>query len=743
MKRIWIVARREVASFFDHPTAYILVVAFLGLGLFLTFRNIYAAGLASLRPFFDLLPWLFAIFVPAITMRSLAEERRSGTLEWLLSQPLTEADMVAGKFIGNWIFVVVALAGTIPTALGILMVSDADGGIMVAQYAGGILLAAQGVAIGLWASSLTRNQITAFILASTVSFLLVLIGTPVVLIGLPPVLASAVSRLSVIGHFQNVARGVIDLRDVLYFFSTTGLFLTMAIALVNRQRLSSGRGAYKRLRTGTAALIGIVIVLNLLGGNIRGRIDLTREGLYTLSDGTRETLGNLDDLVTIKLFVSDELPPELQPALRDVQDLVTDLRRASGQQLVVENLNPDDDSEVAAEARSLGIIQNEFNVLRADEFEVRRGWFGLAVLYLDEREIIPFIDRTDDLEFRLVSAVANMTTEERTTVAFVSGFGAEGIGTFPWLQQGLADRYDITAVDLTSDSVTELSVESSQIVVLVGPKEPLAELAVENLGSFIDAGGSALLLLDKNTVSPQSPMTEPIATGLEEFLEDRGVQLDDGMALDHQSNSPVQMGRQGLFNVVRPYPLWPIALKGDVHSTTRDLNNVSMGWATAITVTDSSVQRLWVTSEAGGVQPPPVIIIPDALEPPNPENFQTVTLAVAIDPAEDEDPESRGGGRMIVVGDVDYLKEEFVRSNPQNLIFTANAIDWLAQDEALIDIRSKNRTPPAIVFTSDLQAAALQWGNLVGVPVLFVMVGVARVMGRRRRTESRWTEVDA
>ena len=92
---------------------------------------------------------------------------------------------------------------------------------------------------------------------------------------------------------------------------------------------------------------------------------------------------------------------------------------------------------------------------------------------------------------------------------------------------------------------------------------------------------------------------------------------------------------------------------------------------------------------------------------------------------------------------VDYLKEEFVRSNPQNLIFTANAIDWLAQDEALIDIRSKNRTPPAIVFTSDLQAAALQWGNLVGVPVLFVMVGVARVMGRRRRTESRWTEVDA
>ena len=100
-----------------------------------------------------------------------------------------------------------------------------------------------------------------------------------------------------------------------------------------------------------------------------------------------------------------------------------------------------------------------------------------------------------------------------------------------------------------------------------------------------------------------------------------------------------------------------------------------------------------------------------------------------------------GVGRMIVVGDVDYLKEDFVRSNPQNLVFTANAIDWLAQDEALIDIRSKNRTPPAIVLTSDFQAALLKWGNLLGVPLLFVVGGVVRVTGRRRRAESRWQEL--
>ena len=93
---------------------------------------------------------------------------------------------------------------------------------------------------------------------------------------------------------------------------------------------------------------------------------------------------------------------------------------------------------------------------------------------------------------------------------------------------------------------------------------------------------------------------------------------------------------------------------------------------------------------------------------------------------------------MIVVGDVDYLQEQFVRSNPQNLVFTLNAIDWLAQDEALISIRSKLRTPPVMAFTSEFQSALLKWGNLVGVPLFFVALGVVRVTGRRRRTEARW-----
>ena len=155
-----------------------------------------------------------------------------------MAQPLSEAEVIAGKFLGNWIFVLIALAGTVPTAIGMLMASEADPGIVFAQYVGAALLAGQLVALGIWASSMTRNQITAFIVAAALSFVLFLIGVPVVQIGLPPVLAGALARLSVVSHFENVARGVVDLRDVLYFVSTTALFLVLAVGAVSRERLS-------------------------------------------------------------------------------------------------------------------------------------------------------------------------------------------------------------------------------------------------------------------------------------------------------------------------------------------------------------------------------------------------------------------------------------------------------------------------------------------------------------------------
>ena len=743
------IAFRELRGFFDQATAYILIVAFLSLGLFLEFRSLYAANIATLRPFFDLLPWLFAILIPAATMRSLAEERRSGTLDWLLAHPFSEIEAVLGKFLGNWIFALIALAGTVPMSIGVLLASEADPGIVTTQYVGATLLAAQFVAIGLWASSMTRNQITSFILAIAVSLALVLIGLPVFQIGLPPILGGAAARLSVIGHFENVARGVIDLRDVLYFLSTAALFLALSIALVSRERLSHSRGDYRRLRMGTTAIMALVVVVNLLGGYIRGRLDLTRGNLYTLAEGTRQILGELDDIVTFKLFVSDELPPEVQLTLRDVEDLLADFRRAGGGRLVLERIDPEDSDDARSEATGMGIPALDFNVLRDDEFEVRRGYFGLAMLYADKREIIPIIDRTDDLELRLASAVISMTDDARLRLRFASGFGARQAFELPALQQELSERYSIGSVALDGDSVPRLDPDSIDVLVVAAPTERMSRLAVDRIGEYVDGGGAALLLVEGTQVDPQSPMSTSVTSGLETFLEERGVSWDGGIVYDLASAERVQMGRQGIFAVVRSYPLWPILFRGADHPVTRDLNNLSVGWASALVLNDTvRAVPLWTTTGAGGVQAPGSPIAPDMQTYADEADLGVEVVAAAVDfsiPAEGSDGKNglEGGGRMVVVADVDFLDAQFVRSSRQNLLFAANSVDWLAQDEALISIRSKDRTPPPLVLESDFAKNALKWGNLAGIPLFFCLAGALRVTGRRARAQRRWSEMDA
>jgi ABC-type transport system involved in multi-copper enzyme maturation permease subunit/ABC-type uncharacterized transport system involved in gliding motility auxiliary subunit len=739
MRRIWTVARHEVRGYFDQPTAYVLVVAFLGISLFLGFRNMYASNLASMRPLFDLLPILFAVFVPAATMRTLAEERRGGTLEWLMAQPLSEAEVIAGKFLGNWIFVLIALAGTVPTAIGMLMASEADPGIVTAQYVGAALLAGQLVAIGIWASSMTRNQITAFIIAAGLSFVLFLIGVPVVQIGLPPALSGALARLSVVSHFENVARGVVDLRDVLYFVSTTALFLVLAVGAVSRERLSHIRPEFKRLRLGSAVFIGLVLMANLLGSYIRGRLDLTAENLYTLSEGTKDLLGEIDDVVQIKLYASAELPPEIQIQLRDVRDLLADMRAASGGGVVVSELNPDDDEDAASEASAFGIFPIEFNVLRDDEFQIRRGYYGLAMTYADDEEVMPLITRTDDLEFRLASAIYRMTTEARPKVNFVEGFDTKGLDDIPGLRESLGDRYEISSVAIAGESGSMISGDSTAVLIVAGATTTLDSLAVQRIEEYVDQGGAALLLMESILLNPQTPNPLPVRSGLESMLSDRGVELSGSVVADLQSSENVSMGRQGLFNVIAPYPLWPIAIPASDHATTSGINAVTFAWAAQLEITDTTqVTPLWQTTPSGITRAPMESIAPDQEWAATPDQLGVRTLAVALTPDEGE-----AGGRIIIVGDATFTEFQFLQGNPSNLIFLANTIDWLAQDESLIRIRSQDRTPPTFVFTSDYGKRMLKWVNLVGVPLLFVLIGVYRVTGRKRRAESRWKEVVA
>lgn len=228
------VFRREIRSYFNSPVAYVVMIVFLSIVGWFFASNLFLQNLATMRVVFDLVPLVFLFFVPAITMRLLAEEKKSGTLELLITKPVSDLEIVLGKFLAGWALVAATLVPTIIFLISLMILGSPDLGPVIAGYAGLVLMGGVYVAIGLFASSLTENQIVAFIVGFLLIFILYMLDK--VLIYVPGALASTFEFLAIDTHFSNIARGVIDSRDVIYFASLLGFSLMLATVSLERRK---------------------------------------------------------------------------------------------------------------------------------------------------------------------------------------------------------------------------------------------------------------------------------------------------------------------------------------------------------------------------------------------------------------------------------------------------------------------------------------------------------------------------
>ncbi len=236
-----IVARRELAGYFATPVAYVFIVIFLMMAGALTFTlgGFFARGQAELGPFFTFVPWLFLFLVPALTMRLWAEERRLGTIELLLTLPLPQWQAVVGKFLAAWAFCAIALALTFPLVLTVNYLGNPDNGVILAGYAGCLLVAGAFLAVGAAMSAMTKNQVVAFVLAVAVCFVFAAAGSPVVTEFLSqrmPVLAEVARAVSITERFNSLTRGVIALRDIVFFGSFMGFFLFVNAVVIDHRK---------------------------------------------------------------------------------------------------------------------------------------------------------------------------------------------------------------------------------------------------------------------------------------------------------------------------------------------------------------------------------------------------------------------------------------------------------------------------------------------------------------------------
>lgn len=230
MNAVWTITKRELVSFFDSLVAIIMIVLFLGFSGFFTWisgSDIFLIGQASLRPFFGIAYWTLFFFIPALTMRIMAEEKKTGTIEMLLTKPVTDRQVILGKYLATVILVAIALAFTLPYVITISNIGNLDAGAVLCGYLALLLISASYASIGLFTSSLTSNQIVAFLSALFIGLFFHILFQ-IIAGGMKGLLGQIINKLSMTVHFESLSRGVLDLKDLIYFGSIIfmGLFLT-------------------------------------------------------------------------------------------------------------------------------------------------------------------------------------------------------------------------------------------------------------------------------------------------------------------------------------------------------------------------------------------------------------------------------------------------------------------------------------------------------------------------------------
>lgn len=727
------VIRKELRAYGDGAAVYIVTIIFLLLWEFLFFRSAFLAGEASLRGLFGYLPWMMLLLVPAITMGSISQERSEGTLELLLTHPLKDRDLLVGKYLAALGLTAAVLAFAVPVGASFDRFGTMDWGVIAGQYLAAVCMAAVLIAVGVLVSSVVASQMAALLVTAAACFFLVTAGLDLVTARMPMSVAAIVAQLGVMTHFDSMARGVIDLRDLWYFASMVVSFLALAYLQLLRRRFGNRTGLYRSYQVGVALVIGIAVLTNVVGARIPGRIDLTQERRYTLSDATHDTVRDLDDVVTVTLYASSELPAQLQPVLRDVRDMLRDYRTLGQGNVVVRFKDTSAKKKIAEEATSKGVQEVQFNVVGDEEFKLKKGFMGIVVSHAGTSETIPFVGDTSDLEYQLTSIVRQLTTKEKKKVGFLTGHGEKDSSQgMTVLSKELGRQFEVTLA--TVDPKTGKLPDDLGVLVVAGPSKKVKEPERDAIRSYLDGGGSALMLLEGVTVDQQSASAQANKESLSDLIADYGVSVGQNLVYDLQSNITATFGGAGGMSFMLPYPSWPRVVPAGSHPSTKGLESVALLWASSVSIEDSKVEKaglkvsdLLVTSRYAGLQAGPYEINPQRQLPQEGLGEHVVAASVmAAKGAKGKKP------RMVVVGDSDFIGDDFVQRAPENLAFGMQAISWLSQEPSLASIQVKGKALHKLSFDDESDQGLVKWGNMLLAALVPAGIGAWRLWRRRR-----------
>ena len=449
MSNVFTIARRELTAYFTSPIGYIFMIVFITMSVGLYITTFFTFPVADMRAYFGNLPLLLCVFIPAVTMRVWAEERKENTWEMLLTFPMKAWELTIGKFLACLVFFALTLVATITIPIMLSSLGDPDMGSILSGYFGTLLLGAYFLSIGIFFSGFYKDQIVAFVVTLLACFSIFLIGTGFIaayIDGAFPgwgIVASELVGLS--DHYNAFTRGVIEIADILYFVAWTTVFLVLNIIFIDGRSRSGARLYF----TGTVAVLFIIGLLGnwLVADTSLGRFDMTEDKIYTVSDASKRVLSAIDTPVQVKLYITpkNDMTTGLRSLEQDVSDKLRELSIASGGKLeysvvhlhvanVINNTinDPDDaegededDEEKALEERMLDKGIRPFSVqdMSGDQMTSKLIYSTIGIGYKDKQEeLIPQVMPRimPELEYRLVSTIYKLTREEKPIVVLVA-----------------------------------------------------------------------------------------------------------------------------------------------------------------------------------------------------------------------------------------------------------------------------------------------------------------------------------
>ncbi|MFH1610963.1 MAG: Gldg family protein [Patescibacteria group bacterium] len=737
------IIKKELKSFFNQPMAYILLVVFLAVVNFFYFRTLFLNGEATLRPMFSLMPWIFLFFIPALAMGILSKEKETGTFEILNTQSIKTKDIVIGKFVAVFLFVAIALIITIIAPITLGSFGSFDLGIIVSQYLGSLFLIAGFVAVSIFASSLTKNQIVAFVLGIAFNFVLVLVGFEMVVLAVAEPFNIILQKLSIFGHYESVSRGVLDIKDLIYFITLVIVFIWLSVFFFKRDLINRKNKEYRKSVQVLVGVIVLAILINLFGGYIKARIDLTSNRLFTLSKATRSIVSNMENEIVLDLFVSKKLPAQISYQAQDVRDILGDYKKYGKGKIDLNIHYPDVNEEDKLKAQELSIPAIQFNVIAKDEFQLKQGWLGLSVSVFspsgqgEEQELlgkqaIPFIQRTSNFEYALTGLIWQMTNTDQKKIVFLTGHGEKSLQQdFTIINSELSKQYIVEELNLKNEDNTYVDItDDTAVVVIAGPSIPLDGTELGKVKEYLSNGGSAFLMGKQVEINPQYMIATSTDSNLNNILDDYGIGLENNVVYDLKSHETVTLG-QGTVSYVLPYPLWLRGL-AEENDVSKDIKTIVLPWTNEINLSKLGqvdgpvVKTLFSTTDAAGVQMIETINL-DPQQQFITQGLNTRSLVVSV-----EKNEENRNTRLIVVGNNDFAVDGFGQNYQENLIFVLNSIEWLAQDDILSSIRAKNLTNSPLLFSSTGQRDRIKYFNMIGIPLIIAILGIWWLMRRRR-----------